>query len=77
MVRGADDQSIKAYSNAYKLGEIPTALFGRTKCYVATCLISKALADISTIAKDDPKKFKVDLETLTVLNTLCIYNIIV
>jgi len=70
MVSGAYDQSIKAYSNAYKLGGVPMALFGRAKCYVALCSIPKALADVSNAAKEDKEKFEIDLGVLEVLNSL-------
>ena len=71
MVSGAYDQSIKAYTNAYKLKKIPMALFGRAKCYIATCSISKALADITLVVKNDSGKFKTDLESLKILHKLC------
>jgi tetratricopeptide (TPR) repeat protein len=71
MTSGAYDQSIKAYTNAYKLKAIPMALFGRAKCYVAICSISKALADITLVARNEPEKFKIDLECLKILHKLC------
>ena len=71
MVSGAYDQSIKAYSNAYKLGKLTMALFGRTKCYVALCQLSKAVLDITTVSKENPNKFKIDVDTLKLLYKLC------
>ena len=70
MVSGAYDQSIKAYSNAYKLGKISMALFGRAKCYVALCDIPKALTDITAVAKENIEKFKVDFEGMKLFNKL-------
>lgn len=70
MVSGAYDQSIKAYSNAYKLGQIPMALFGRAKCHVAMCSVGKARADVSAAAEEEPEKFRVDLGVLEILDKL-------
>jgi len=73
MASGAYEQAIKAYSNAYKIGKITMALFGRAKCYVALSVIPKALTDVAAVVKEGFVKYQGDLDMLRILNTLSIF----
>lgn len=70
MASGVYQQAIKAYTNAYKIGQITMALFGRAKCHVAVCNIPQALADVSKVVSEDYTQYEPDLKMLKILNLL-------
>ena len=71
MASGAYEQAIKAYTNAYKLGRIPMALYGRAKCHVALCNIVPAANDVAKVVNDAYTQFAPDLDMLKLLASLC------
>lgn len=68
MASGVYQQAIKAYTNAYKIGKIPMALYGRAKCNVALCNINQALNDVDKVVSESYAQYTTDLEMLKILN---------